>query len=71
MFRKCLKSDLLLSDRLEATGMKDVLLDTLKYSFAGEPFKPPENARGILAELVCPAHSLCLIKIRGNNIIHV
>jgi hypothetical protein len=71
MFHKCLKSDLLLSDRLEATGLKSVLIDSLKYSFAGEPFQPPENARGILAELVCPDHSLCLINIRSNKILHV
>jgi hypothetical protein len=71
MFRNCLKSDLTLSDRLEATGLKSVVLDTLKYSFSGEPFKPPENARALLEELVCPEHSLCLINIRGNKILHV
>ena len=59
MFRNCLKSDLNLSDRLEATGLKYVLLDTLKYSFSGEPFKPPESARALLEELFCPEHSLC------------
>ena len=71
MFRNCLKSDLNLSDRLEATGLKNVLLNTLKYSFSGEPFLPPENARALLEELICPEHSLCKIKIRGNKIIHV
>jgi hypothetical protein len=48
MFRNCLKSDLILSDRLEATGLKTVLLDMLKYSFAGEPFPPPASARALL-----------------------
>ena len=71
MFRNCLKSDLTLSDRLEATGLKSVLLDTLKYSFSGEPFKLPEKARALLEDLLCPEHSLCMIKIRGNKILHV
>ncbi len=71
MFRNCLKSDLMLSDRLEATGLKTVLLDTLKYSFAGEPFKPPDNARALLEELVCPEHSLCIINIRGSKVLHL
>ena len=71
MFRNCLKSDLNLSDRLQATGLKSVLLDTLKYSFAGEPFVPPASARELLEELVCPEHSLCKINIRGNKITHV
>jgi hypothetical protein len=71
MFRNCLKSDLMLSDRLEATGLKTVLLDTLKYSFAGEPFKPPDNARALLEELVCPEHSLCILNIRGSKVLHL
>ena len=71
MFRNCLKSDLKLSDRLKATGLTQVLLDTLKYSFSGEPFLPPVNARALLEELICPEHSLCMIKIRGNKILHV
>jgi hypothetical protein len=71
MFRNCLKTDLNLSDRLKATGLKSVLLDTLKYSFSGEPFLPPESARAILEELLCPEHSLCKINIRGNKITHV
>ena len=71
MFRNCLKSDLNLSDRLNATGLKKVLLDTLKYSFSGEPFLPPPCARELLEELVCPEHSLCRIKIRGKKITHV
>jgi hypothetical protein len=71
MFRNCLKSDLNLSDRLKATGLKKVLLDTLKYSFSGEPFLPPAGARALLEDLLCPEHSLCMIKIRGNKILHV
>jgi hypothetical protein len=71
MFRTCLKSDLNLSDRLEASGLKKVLLDTLKYSFSGEPFKPPESARALLETLFCTEHSLCRINIRGNKILHV
>jgi hypothetical protein len=71
MFRNCLKSDLTLSDRLDATGLKSVLLDALKYSFSGEPFKPPENTRALLEKLLCPEHSLCTLKIRGNKILHV
>jgi hypothetical protein len=47
------------------------LLDTLRYSFSGEPFKPPESARALLEELFCPEHSLCKINIRGNKILHV
>jgi hypothetical protein len=71
MFRNCLKSDLNLSDRLKASGLKDVLLATLKYSFSGEPFLPPDNARALLEELLCPEHSLCKLNIRGNKLIHV
>ena len=71
MFRNCLKSDLNLSDRLKSTGLKKVLLDTLKYSFSGEPFLPPASARALLEDLLCPEHSLCMIKIRGNKILHV
>jgi hypothetical protein len=71
MFRNCLKSDLNLSDRLEATGLKSVLLDTLNYSFSGEPFKPPESARALLETLFCTEHSLCRINIRGNKILHI
>jgi hypothetical protein len=71
MFRNCLKSDLNLSDRLQATGLKNVLLDTLKYSFSGEPFLPPESTRALLEELFCTEHSLCKINIRGNKILHV
>jgi hypothetical protein len=59
LFRNCLKSDLLLSDRLKATGLTNILLDTLQYSFSGEPFLPPENARALLEELIGPEHSLC------------
>ena len=71
MFPNCLKSDVNLSDRLKASGLKDTLLDTLKYSFSGEPFLPPVSARAFLDEFLCPEHSLCRIKIRGANIIHV
>jgi hypothetical protein len=71
MFRNCLKDDLILSDRLEATGLKPVLLDALKYSFSGEPFLPPVNARALLEKLFCPEHSLCMINVRGNKILHV
>ena len=71
MFRNCLKSDLNLTVRLKATGLKNVLLDTLKYSFSGELFLPPVSARAFLDELISPEHSLCRIKIRGANIIHV
>jgi hypothetical protein len=71
MFCNCIKSDLNLSDRLKATGLKKVLLDTLKYCFSGEPFLPPASARALLEELLCPEHSLCKINIRGNKILHV
>ena len=71
MFRKCLKSDLKLSDRLKSTSLESVLLDTLKYSFSGELFLPPVHARACLDKLIGPDHSLCRIKIRGVNITHV
>jgi hypothetical protein len=71
MFRKCLITDLQLSDRLKATGLEQILFDIVKYSFSGEPFLPPEGARTLMDELFSPAHSLCKIKIRGNKITHV
>jgi hypothetical protein len=71
MFRKCLKTDLQLSDRLRKTGLQRILFDTIKYSFSGEPFLPPVCARALLEELICPEHSLCKINIRGNKITHV
>ena len=71
MFRKCLKSDLKLSDRLKRTGLESVLLDTLKYSFSGEPFLPPVSARACLEQRISPDHLLCRIRIRGVNITHV
>ncbi len=71
MFRNCILSDLRLSDRLKATGLDSVLFDVVKYCFSGEPFLPPPSAREILEELIAPAHSLCMIKIRGKKITHV
>ena len=64
-------SDLRLSDRLRATGLESVLYDVVKYCFSGEPFVPPTIARDTLEALIAPAHSLCMIKVRGKNIIHV
>jgi hypothetical protein len=71
MFRKCILADLKLSVRLKATGLEKMLYDTVKYSFAGEPFVPPASARALLDELISPEHSLCRIKVRGKNITYV
>jgi hypothetical protein len=59
MFRKSLLADLQLSERLKATGLKQVLFDVIKYCFSGEPFLPPTYARATIDELVSPDHSLC------------
>lgn len=71
LFRDCIKSDLKKSDRLKANGLENVILDMIKYSFAGEPFAPPTSARALLEELITPEHSLCTIKVRGKNITHI
>jgi hypothetical protein len=65
-FRKCITKDLLLSSRLEATGLENLLADVTKFCFAGEPCLPPVKARTILAKLVQPDHALTNIMQRGK-----
>jgi hypothetical protein len=71
MFRKCLITDLQLSDRLSTSGLKRIVFDLVKYSFSGEPFLPPACARTLMDELISPEHSICRIKIRGSYVTHV
>ena len=71
MFRKCLITDLKLSDRLRASGLERVMFDLVKYSFSGKPFIPPVSSRAYMNELIDPAHSLCKIKVRGVKVLHV
>lgn len=66
MFRKCIKTDLNLSDRLKRTGLEHIFLDVLRYSFSGEPFLPPVKAHALIEKLYSTEHSLCRIKIRGT-----
>ena len=59
MFRKCILTDLRLSDRLKASGLEVLLYNVVKYCFSGEPFLPPTCARATLEELIAPEHAIC------------
>ena len=71
MFRKCIITDLQLSDHLKATGLEKILFDIVKDSFSGKPFMPPEGAQTLMDELLSPAHSLCKLTIRGSKTTYV
>ena len=68
-FRKCLKNDLRLSNRLEALGLTKLLCDVMKYSFAGETCTPPKGTREILVNLIAPDHAICTVSKGGKSVI--
>ena len=57
-FRQNIIVDLNVSNRIENTGLSDILADVAEHSFMGEPCIPPRQVRSLLAELVQPEHAL-------------
>ena len=60
-FRQNVIVDLNVSNRIENTGLSDILADVAKYCFMGEPCMPPRQVRSLLAKLVQPEHTLVQI----------
>ena len=71
LFRNCIINDLRISDRLTVSGLDHLLCNVVKHCFAGEPCKPPAQARDILSQLIHPDHSLCHIVIKGKPVLHL
>ena len=61
-----IKRYLLDSSRLQANGLLDILLDTLKYSFKGATSTAPKRAAPFLETLYQPNHAITRIPRRGR-----
>jgi hypothetical protein len=71
MFKNCITRDLLLSSRLEATGLHNLLANVARYCFNGEPCLPPPEARTLLDKLVHPDHALINLIVRGKSMTYL
>ena len=51
---------------MDSTGLRSILLDTLKYCFKGNTSNPPRGTDAILATLHHPDHAITKINRPGD-----